>query len=415
MKLKKIEIHEFVTPLAKMEGKWWDIRKGYGLSQSNSYGEGVGRLFWALKLTADNGCEGLMAGRVPTGSYGSGLVGNDLNKGQDFNDTKMFDWLCSSFGEAFDAVAEYNIFDTEQILCELYESGKNGGISEALLDLKGNYAGLPIHQMAGGMGRKKIKAYASSFCDMGTPDEYADHAQDCYDMGYRGYKIHPYRCLNPATMKPAGKNTAFPDWDIEICRAVKNKMGDKMKLMLDPDGIYPTLEDAIRVGRELEKLGFYWYEAPIIEREQPERYGELRKAVKVPMCGPENAWGGFKTRVLWHQNGWTDILRPGGGFTDIIKTATYAQAVDARCEIHGGGFIAAQSIAIFPESVTEFYEQLLVQPGHSEFGIEEVAGSEPAFENGFFLVPQTPGAGWGADLWPYAASNSLRHFEKTAD
>ena len=403
-----MELHEFLTPLAKMEGKWWDIRKGYGLSQSNSYGEGVGRIFWALKITAENGCEGMMTGRVPTGSYGSGLVGFDLNKGQDFSDTKHFDQSCKAFGEAFEALDEYDIMDTEQVSSGLYERGFYGGIAEALWDLKGNYAGLPMHQLVSGCGRKRIKAYASSFCDMGTPEQYAEHAQDCYDMGYRGYKIHPYRCINPATMQLAGRNTAFPDWDIKICRAVKERMGDRMKLMLDPDGVYKTLDDAIRVGRELEKLDFYWYEAPIIEWEQPERYGELKKAVKVPLCGPENAWGGYRTRVLWHQNGWTDILRPGGGFSDILKTAAYAQAVERRCEIHGGGFIAAQAIAAFPETVTEFYEQLLVQPGHSEFIIEEVAGAELTFDNGSVVVPQTPGAGYSPDLWPYAQANSMR-------
>jgi len=58
MKLKRLEYQEFLTPPPKMEGKWWEIRKGYGLSQSNSYGEGVGRIFYGVRITADNGCDG---------------------------------------------------------------------------------------------------------------------------------------------------------------------------------------------------------------------------------------------------------------------------------------------------------------------------------------------------------------------
>ena len=269
---------------------------------------------------------------------------------------------------------------------------------------------MPIHQMVRGLGRKRVKAYASSFCDMGTPEQYGEHAQDCYDMGYRAYKIHPYRCLNPATMKPAGANTAFPEWDIEICRAVRAKVGDKMELMLDPDGVYKTVEDAIMVGKELEKLNFKWYEAPIIEWENPENYGILKAALKVPFCGPENAPGGLKTRVLWHNNGWTDIIRAGGGFTGILEIATYAKAVGKKCEVHGGGWVAINAIACFPEDVIEYYEQLLVQPGHSEFSLEYIEGDGPVFENGYIIVPTEPGLGYGPNHWPYAVENSLRSF-----
>ena len=35
--------------------------------------------------------------------------------------------------------------------------------------------------------------------------------------------------------------------------------------MYDPWGTYMTLEEAIQVGRELEKLNYYWYEHPMPE------------------------------------------------------------------------------------------------------------------------------------------------------
>jgi L-alanine-DL-glutamate epimerase-like enolase superfamily enzyme len=394
-----------------MEGKWWDVRKKYGLSQSNSYGEGVGRLFYGVKITADNGCEGYMFGRAPTGSYGSGrAVGFELNREQDINDTAFFESNRQSFIKTWEALKQYDPMNTEQIWFGLWSSGCNGSVAEALWDLKARFVGLPLHQLIGGTGRKRVKAYASSFCDMGTPDEYAEHAQDCYVMGYRAYKIHPYRCLNPATMKPAGANTAFPEWDIEICRAVRAKVGDKMELMLDPDGIYKTLEDAITVGRELKKLNFKWYEAPITERENWENYGKLRAAVNVPLCGPENAGGGNKVRILWHNNGWSDILRAGGGFIDLVGLGAYAREAGLKCEVHGGGWMAINAIACFSEEVMEYYEQLLVQPGHSEFSLEYIEGGSPLFENGEIIVPTEPGAGYGPHHWPYAEENSLRSF-----
>ena len=38
-----------------------------------------------------------------------------------------------------------------------------------------------------------------------------------------------------------------------------------MVLMYDPWGTYRTYEEALRVGRELEELDFYWYEHPMPE------------------------------------------------------------------------------------------------------------------------------------------------------
>ena len=411
MKLRQFEFHEFLTPPAKMEGKWWEIRKGYGLSQTNSYGEAVGRLFYGIKITADDGCEGFLFGRVPTGSYGAGnLEGNLLITEQDINDTGFFDRQRRSCMNTWDALKKYDPMNTEQIWHGLRSAGLDCSITEALWDLKARFAGLPLHQLVGGAGRTRVRAYASTFCDIGTPDQYAEHAMDCYKMGYRAYKIHPYRCLNPAIMKPAGGNTAFPHYDIEICQAVKAKIGDRMELMLDPDGIYKTEEDAIMVGRELKKLGFKWYEAPMDERENPEKYAMIRSESGVPMCGPENAPGGYKTRALWHQNGWTDTIRPEGGFIDIIKTMSYAQVCGSKCEVHGGGWIAINAIAAFPEDVVEYYEQLLVEPGQSEFTPTGIENNEPRFENGEIIVPMEPGVGYGKNYWPFVLENSLRSF-----
>ena len=57
-------------------------------------------------------------------------------------------------------------------------------------------AGLPVYKLLGG-AREKVKAYASSFNNLGSPDEYAAHAAECQRQGYRAYKIHPYHYWNP--------------------------------------------------------------------------------------------------------------------------------------------------------------------------------------------------------------------------
>jgi L-alanine-DL-glutamate epimerase-like enolase superfamily enzyme len=42
-------------------------------------------------------------------------------------------------------------------------------------------------------------------------------------------------------------------------------VGPDYILMYDPWGTYMSLEEAVRVGRELERANYYWYEHPMPE------------------------------------------------------------------------------------------------------------------------------------------------------
>ena len=408
MKAVRLEAHEAVRPSRDLSGKWWQVRRKYGLTEAASYGETIGRLMFALKVTTDDGLEGFNygGGGVHSGSFGmGGLTGSSLSNVQDIEDGSAFKECTERLRAAWERLQGEDLLNTEKVL-----PLTGGPMSACLWDLKAKWAGLPVHQLAGGAGRERIKAYASSYTDVGSPEEYADHAQECLEMGYPAYKLHTYRCLDPRTMTPAGRNMASPDYDIEACRAVRDRVGDRMELMLDPDTAY-TLEEAVRVGRELEKLEFKWFEAPMNERDHPERYADLRAQVNVPICGPESVPGSFYARAEWLRNGWTDILRPGGGISPMLKCMALAQAHHTQCETHGGGFARVQVIAAYPETVSEYYEMFLVTPGVEHLGFGFVPGGDPTFEDGEMLVPQTPGLGFSDNLWEYAVENSVRSFE----
>jgi L-alanine-DL-glutamate epimerase-like enolase superfamily enzyme len=71
-------------------------------------------------------------------------------------------------------------------------------IDMALWDLQARYFKLPLYKLLGGC-RDKVKAYASTYPNMGSPEEYAQHALDCKRQGYTHYKIHPYYFWDPVT------------------------------------------------------------------------------------------------------------------------------------------------------------------------------------------------------------------------
>ena len=84
--------------------------------------------------------------------------------------------------------------------------------------------------------RDRVKAYASTYPNLGDPRVYAEHALACKAQGYLAYKIHPH---------------AVPRDDIKIAQAVRKAVGDDMVLMLDSMWSY-CYEDAVRVGRAIE-------------------------------------------------------------------------------------------------------------------------------------------------------------------
>jgi len=59
---------------------------------------------------------------------------------------------------------------------------------------------------------------------------------------------------DPLTGKPDPGRPSHIEQDIEACWAVRAAVGPEMVLSFDPWGTYRTYEEALRVGRELEKL-----------------------------------------------------------------------------------------------------------------------------------------------------------------
>ena len=108
-------------------------------------------------------------------------------------------------------------------------------------------AGQPLYKYLGAY-RDQVPIYGSSLVYK-TPDDYAKEAKEYKDKGFNAYKIHP-----PGTY----------ELDLEIHRAARNAVGDDFKLMSDPVAPY-TFEQALRLGRELEKLNYYWYEEPLFD------------------------------------------------------------------------------------------------------------------------------------------------------
>ena len=233
-----------------------------------------------------------------------------------------------------------------------------------LWDLAGRVLRQPVYKLLGG-ARDRVKAYASTYPNLGPPEVYAEHALACKREGYLAYKIHPHYFWNPATREATPGRPSNVDWDIATCRAVREAVGDEMVLMYDPWGTYHSLEEALKVGRELERLNFYWYEHPMPEY-RVESYVRLARELSIPILSPEIAAGGVFTRAEWILRNASDMSRIDvnrGGITGARKTAIVCEAYGIRCEIHMAGFGNLQVLGATSEDTSEYYEKGLLAPG----------------------------------------------------
>ena len=186
-----------------------------------------------------------------------------------------------------------------------FHGGRCWPLDLALWDLGGKLMGQPCWKLIGGLS-DRVRAYASSGTLRG-PDALAGAAERYLAQGFAAMKIRFHR----------------GDWgaDIRALEAVRNRVGDRLELMVDCNqgwrmawDAYPpwSLKDAVRVARELERLGVYWMEEPL-HRGDRDGMRALRGMTHLRIAGGED-----ELRELYEFRdliaaGSLDVLQPDAG------------------------------------------------------------------------------------------------------
>jgi L-alanine-DL-glutamate epimerase-like enolase superfamily enzyme len=251
-----------------------------------------------------------------------------------------------------------------------------GAFDVASWDIAGKRADLPIHELIGSSGDRRPLYVSSMFHE--DPADYAVEAREVQARGFRGYKLHP-----PGPV----------EIDLEAYTAVRAAVGPDFPLMADPVATH-TFEQAMRVGRHLESLGYLWFEEPVYDYDMTSLQ-KLTRALDIPIAGTETIAGGSFLTAEYIKSGAVDIVRTDpswrGGITSALKTAHLAEAFGMACEIHTAVAHPLElanlhtSLAI---SNTEWFE-LLYPLDDFSFGLTEPLD----IRDGYIYPPTGPGLG----------------------
>jgi L-alanine-DL-glutamate epimerase-like enolase superfamily enzyme len=191
-------------------------------------------------------------------------------------------------------------------------------IDRMLWDLASRHARLPIYKLLGGC-RERVPAYIN--VGGTTVDDIVKDALRRKEQGFKGVKDHWYRGVKG---------------NIEMAQALRANLGDDFLLFHDPVESY-TYEDAVRVGRAMERLNYQWIEEPL----QDYDIMGLRKlcaTLDLPVLALEwiGAIGGQPYNTApYLALGASDIVRQRGiGITGQVKQAQLAESFGVP--VHGG-------------------------------------------------------------------------------
>lgn len=278
-----------------------------------------------------------------------------------------------------------------------------GPIDNALWDLAGHHYNESVSKLLGGY-RESLPAYASTlFVDnndgLDSPGAFADYAEECLERGYEGFKFHCH---------PDSR----PEFDIAICKALDERLGNEMDLMIDSSSLYETYADAVKVGRVLDDLDFFWYEDPLYDGgASGTMVRKLVSEFNTPILGLEHVRTGPYGAVNHLTDEAADFVRVSahldGGITGMMKTANAVEGFGLDVELLLGGPAHMHAMSAIRNS--NYFEHGLLHP-ESRWLLNQGYEGEPESiaDDGKIHVPASPGLGVNID-WDFVQDRLTDH------
>jgi muconate cycloisomerase len=188
----------------------------------------------------------------------------------------------------------------------------------AAYDLAGRQAGLPVHRLIGGAGRRRVPVTHS--IGLLPAEEAEREVAQVAKEGIRTIKI---------------KVGVDPDRDVAMVRRIRETVGPSLALCVDANQGYRTAGEAIRTLRRMEKFNLIYFEQPV---EGIARLAEVARAIDVPVMADESAWNAHDVIEIIEKRAAQIVsiytTKPGGLY-GAMEVAAVARAAGLICNVNG--------------------------------------------------------------------------------
>jgi len=261
-------------------------------------------------------------------------------------------------------------------------------VEQAIFDLLGETAKLPVGELLGGVIRKEIPVYLSG----SGRDTTAEEEVDVYVRGIAETKAKAVKFKIGGRM--SRNLDAYPGRTETMMKLARKRLGDGIVINADANGSYNAAK-AIEVGRMLQDLNVNFYEEPC----PWEELGETKKvadALKIKVAAGEqdaSLW-----RFLWMmENKVVSIVQPdlnyNGGFVRALRVARMAKKFGLPIVPHNTQTGASAVNIIQFASAVENIGGFMEFPHRGNEKTESWYTPEFKIRNGTITVPTTPGLG----------------------
>ena len=282
------------------------------------------------------------------------------------------------------------------------------GVDQALWDIKGRQAGMPVYQLLGGKCREAADTYTHAAG--ATIQQCIDQAKRFMEQGFRHVRVQvgvPGMAgygsgRGTATVKSLHSGPVFEPGPamragLKLFEECRKQLGEEVELLHDMHERYPP-NMAVQMAKEAEKYHLFFLEDPV-SPEDIAYFRQIRQQCSTPIAMGElfnspHEWTPLISERL------IDYIRihvtQAGGLTPCRKIAAMGEIFGVKTAWHGPG-----DVSPIGHMANVTLDVVCYNFGVQEYSafnerLQEVFKGCPVMKDGYLWVNETPG--WGIEV-----------------
>src|SRR4051812_26197426 len=289
------------------------------------------------------------------------------------------------------------------------------GVDQALWDIKGRQAGMPVYQLLGGKCREAVDTYGHA--SGGEIQQTIDSAKQYISQGFRHVRVQVgvpgmegYGAGGAGTSAMAGLHPGpifepayYVRRALKLFEECRKQLPEEIELLHDVhERVSPN--QAVQFAKDAEKFKLFFMEDPL-SPEDLAYFRQIRQQCATPIAMGElfnspHEWQPLVAERL------IDYIRMHvsqmGGLTPARKVAAFAEQFGVRTAWHGPGDVSPIGHMANVTLGIVCHNFGIQEYSPFNANTQEIFKGCPVMKNGYLYVNETPG--WGIEIDEQAAA-----------